>query len=172
MSRFGFLASALLAVSASALVGCSTDAPSTTTQSAAPSGYLVESEPAGAVGVGTAREAAKDDEEVIVVGRIGGSTAPFVDGLAAFTIVDPKVPYCADDEGCPTPWDYCCTPVDQMTKNTATVKFVDAAGAPLTEDARKLLGVKELNEVVVQGKADRDDAGNLVVLAEKVYVRK
>ncbi len=45
-------------------------------------------------------------------GRIGGSEKPFVDGLAAFTIVDLKVPYCADDEGCPTPWDYCCNQKD------------------------------------------------------------
>lgn len=172
MSRFGFLGSALLAVTASSLSGCSADAPSTAVLSATPSAYVVESEPAGAVGVGSAREGAQDDEPVVVVGRIGGSTEPFVDGMAAFTIVDPNLAYCADDEGCPTPWDYCCTPVEQITKNSATVKFVDASGAPLAEDARKLLGVKELSEVVVQGKADRDDAGNLVVLAEKVYVRK
>lgn len=172
MSRFGYLTSALLAVSASALVGCSSDAPTDNVQVTSTSAYVVGSEPAGAVGVGSARESAKDEDQVVVVGRIGGSTEPFVDGMAAFTIVDPKLAYCADDEGCPTPWDYCCTPVDQITKNSATVKFVDASGAPLQEDARKLLGVKELNEVVVQGKADRDDAGNLVVLAEKVYVRK
>lgn len=172
MSRFGFLGSALLTVAASALVGCSPEAqPSAAQSSTTTSGYLSDSEPAGAVGVGTARESAKDDDAVVVVGRIGGSAEPFVDGLAAFTIVDPKVPYCADDEGCPTPWDYCCNQ-DQAKENAATVKLVDASGAPLTEDARKLLGVKELSEVVVEGKADRDDAGNLVVLAQKVYVRK
>ena len=40
------------------------------------------------------------------------------------------------------------------------------------EDARKLLDVKELSTVVVQGKAQRDDAGNLTVLATGVYVKK
>ena len=38
-------------------------------------------------------------------------------------------------------------------------------------DARKLLGVKELSTVVIQGKATRDDQGNLTVAATKVFVR-
>ena len=42
----------------------------------------------------------------------------------------------------------------------------------MKEDARKLLDVKELSTVVVQGKAQRDDAGNLTVLATGVYVKK
>jgi hypothetical protein len=33
------------------------------------------------------------------------------------------------------------------------------------------LGAKELSTVVVKGKAKRDDAGNLTVLASGVYVR-
>ena len=38
--------------------------------------------------------------------------------------------------------------------------------------ARQLLDVKELSTVVVAGKAQRDDAGNLTVLASGVYVKK
>jgi hypothetical protein len=172
MSRFGFLSSASLAVAFSTFIGCAQETPSTAISSATPSAYLVESEPAGAVGVGAARESAKDDETVVVVGRIGGSTEPFIDGMPVFTIVDPKLVHCADDEGCPTPWDYCCTPVDEITKNSATIQLVDGSGAPVSGDARELLGVKELSEVVIEGKADRDEAGNLAVLAQKVYVKK
>lgn len=94
-----------------------------------------------------------------------------MDGLAAFTIVDPAVPYCAADEGCPTPWDYCCQQ-DKVPANSATVKLVDADGKLVAEGARDLLGVEELAEVVVRGKAERDDAGNLTVLAQRVFVRK
>ncbi len=39
-------------------------------------------------------------------------------------------------------------------------------------DARKLLGVKELTTIVVQGIAQRDDANNLTILASGVFVKK
>lgn len=132
--------------------------------------YLADVEPEGALPVGKARESVKDDQAVTLVGVIGGSSEPFVDGLAAFTIVDAKVPYCSADEGCPTPWDYCCTQ-DQVKGNIATVKIVDDAGKPVASDARKMLNVKELSTVVVQGTARRDDQGNLTVAASKVFVR-
>ena len=105
------------------------------------------------------------------MGLIGGSSEPFVKGLAAFTIVDPKVPYCAAEEGCPTPWDYCCE-TDAVKQNIATVKIVDVSGKPVTQDAREFLNVKELSTVVVKGKAKRDDLGNLTVAASKIFVKK
>ena len=52
------------------------------------------------------------------------------------------------------------------------VQIVDDSGKTIAEDARKLLGVKELNLVVVKGKAQRDDAGNLTLLADKVFLKK
>lgn len=156
------------------LAGCGrsddSGAPSVSTEPALGAQYLADSEPAGAVPVGEARETAQDEQAVTLVGTIGGSTEPFVDGLAAFTIVDPKVPYCAADEGCPTPWDYCCTQ-DQVKANIATVKVVDQSGNPVATDARSLLGVRELATVVVQGTARRDDQGNLTVAADQVFVR-
>ncbi|MCD0460195.1 hypothetical protein [Roseiconus lacunae] len=134
------------------------------------SAFVSDTEPAGAVPVGTARESVENDEQVTLVGKIGGSQQPFVDGLAAFTIVDPKVPHCSSDEGCPTPWDYCCT-MNQVKDNIATVKMVDESGAPVASDAKSLLGVKELSTVVVTGSAKRDSEGNLTVAATKVFVR-
>ena len=156
------------------VVGCGTSDVSEPSVSSQPSAegaqFVATTEPANAVPVGEARESAQDKQEVTLVGRIGGSSEPFVDGLAAFTIVDPKVPHCSADEGCPTPWDYCCTQ-DQVKNNIATVKVVDGAGKPVTGDARQLLGVKELSTVVIQGKATRDDQGNLTVAATRVFVR-
>lgn len=52
------------------------------------------------------------------------------------------------------------------------VQVVDENGRLVKTDARKLLGVKELTTVVVKGKAQRDDAGNLTILADGVYVKK
>ena len=131
--------------------------------------FLLTEPPADVLPVGEAVEKTKNDDMVSIEGRIGGSEAPFVDGMAAFTIVDPEVHWCADDEGCPTPWDYCCN-TDQLKGNMALVKIVGADGQPVTKDARDLVGVKELSLVIVEGKVVRDDQGNLTLLAEKVSV--
>ena len=103
-----------------------------------------------------ARETTKDGDEVAVLGRIGGSAEPWVNGRAAFTIVDPTLKACSDIPGdsCPMPWDYCCE-TDKLPKAMATVKFVDEAGKTIDTDARQLLGVKELTRVVVKGEAHR-----------------
>ena len=134
------------------------------------SAFLADSEPSGAMPVGEARAKSEDGQEVTLVGLIGGSSKPFVEGLAAFTIVDPKVPYCADDEGCPTPWDYCCQ-TEAVKENIATIKLVDETGKPVASSARDLLKVKELSTVVVKGKAKRDEQGNLTIAANQVFVR-
>jgi len=153
------------------IAGCAQEQAAPQANVAAESSYLVTVEPTGAKPVGEAREASNNEQEVTLEGRIGGSAKPFIDGLAAFTIVDPKVPYCSEEEGCPTPWDYCCEQ-NAVKENIATIKVVDDAGNPLSQDARELLGVKELNSVVVHGVAQRDDDGNLSVLADQIYVKE
>lgn len=131
--------------------------------------YVTTVEPEGALGVTDARKAEAD--EVTVTGRIGGSAKPFVEGIAAFTIVDPKLSPCSDDEGCPTPWDYCCS-TSELPTSTALIKVVDEHGQLVSGDARQLLGVNELAMVVVRGKAERDAEGNLTVLASQVFVKE
>jgi hypothetical protein len=154
------------------LCGCNReDASRTTVQKAPNNAYLATSEPTGAMDVGNARTSVEDRQAVVLVGRIGGSAKPFVDDIAAFTIVDTEVPPCAEAEGCPTPWDYCCTQ-DLVKTNIAMVKVVDAAGNPVAQDARRLLGVKELDLVVVKGTAQRDAEGNLAVKAGQVFVKQ
>ncbi|EMI19880.1 signal peptide protein [Rhodopirellula maiorica SM1] len=155
------------------IAGCNPATETAATQdgnAAEQSQFISATEPEGAMAVGDARQSVEDDQSVTLVGLIGGSSKPFVEGLAAFTIVDAKVPYCAPDEGCPTPWDYCCE-TNAVKDNIATVKVVDENGKPVASDARELLNVKELSTVVVQGTAKRDDQGNLTVAASKVYVR-
>ena len=161
-----------LAVLTLASVGCQSkdSSSSTANTSQSTSSFLVESEPTGAMPVGEARAKSEDGQEVTLVGLIGGSSKPFVEGLAAFTIVDPKVPYCADDEGCPTPWDYCCQ-TEAVKENIATIKLVDETGKPVASSSRDLLKVKELSTVVVKGKAKRDEQGNLTIAANQVFVR-
>lgn len=157
------------------LVGCSrTDptpknGPDANGSQDAKAKYLLASEPAGAKGVTEVKQQAKDGDEVVVVGRIGGDK-PFT-GRASFTIVDMKFKPCNEIEGdsCPTPWDYCCDLPG--AQGTVLVKLVDAAGTTLPEDAKALLGVKELQTLVVRGHARRDE-GSISVVASGIYIKK
>ena len=134
--------------------------------------YLLEAEPAGAKGVLEARKQVKDGDEVVMVGHIAGSEKPFVDGRASFAVLDLSIKPCPADEGCPTPWDCCCTAPDELRAATAQVKFVGGDGKTLNVGAKELLGVKELSVVVVRGQANRDDKGNLTVVASGLYPRQ
>ena len=71
--------------------------------------FLLSHEPEGAEDVIKVRESAKDEAEVVIVGRIGGSEVPWVEGRAAFSIVDTSLKSCLDvgSDQCPMPWDYC-----------------------------------------------------------------
>ncbi len=53
-----------------------------------------------------AREESEDGQDVVLVGRIGGSVNPWVEGRAAFSIVDPTLKACSDIPGdeCKKPW--------------------------------------------------------------------
>ena len=57
--------------------------------------------------------------------------------------------------------------------NTTTYLYRRVDNGDLVKvDARELLDVKELSTVIVKGKANRDEAGNLTILASGVYVKK
>ena len=166
----------------SLLIGCSQNgtsptasetSSSTSSSALAKSQYLLEAEPAAANDVIKVREDANDGDEVVIVGRIGGSGNPWIEGRAAFSIVDESLQACSDIPGdtCPKPWDYCCQ-TSRLPTATALVKVVDENGELVKADAKGLLGVKELSTVVVKGKAQRDAAGNLTVLASGVFIRQ
>ena len=161
----------LLAVS-----GCGTSDGGPPTASNGPSAdgkqYVLKEEPKDGKDVIAVRESAKDGDDVVVVGRIGGDVDPWLKGLAGFRIVDKSLKACSDMPGdtCETPWDYCCV-TDKLPKASALVKVVDGDGNVVKSGAKELLGVKELQTVVVAGKAKRDEAGNLSILARGIYVR-
>lgn len=133
--------------------------------------YVLAQEPGGAKPVLQVREEAKDGDAVVLVGRIGGTAEPWMKDRAGFFVIDPSLKPCneREDDDCPTPWDYCCDAPDEKAKAMATVKVVDAVGKTVPTHARELLKVKELDTVVVQGKAKRDAEGNLTILASGVY---
>ena len=83
---------------------------------------MLADEPAGAKGVIDIRKAAKDGDEVVVAGQVGGSTKPFTEGRAAFVIVDPSL---KPSDGCDSPWDFCEYPNKDVKAARLSVKFVD-----------------------------------------------
>lgn len=134
--------------------------------------YRLTEEPDGAVGVIAARESAEDGAPLVLMGRIGGSANPWIDGRAAFTLLDASMTVVAKSEGsvegelC---MDDCCA--TERLNCTTLVKVVDDQGRLVPVDSRKLLGLKKSNMVVVRGTAKRDDRGNFVMLANGVFIR-
>jgi hypothetical protein len=131
--------------------------------------HLLDSEPAGSKGVIEVRKGSKDGDEVVVVGKVGGSTKPFTPDRASFLIVDPSL---KPETMCDCPWDFCELPTKELAAARVNVKFVDGDGKTLKASARELFGIKELTTVVVKGKVARDDVDNVSIVARGIYVRK
>src|SRR5690349_882127 len=91
---------AILALIGLTAVGCgsqSTPVPASISSSK----YQLSTEPQDAVGVLQFKESAKDGEPIVLVGRVGGGQKPWIDGRAAFLVVDDGVaPGCAEEEEC------------------------------------------------------------------------
>ena len=136
-----------------------------------PESFHLAAAPAGARPVSDVVASAKDGDSVVVTGRVGGAEKVFVDGYAAFTIVDAKIPPCGEGkmDECKTPWDYCCDSPDELAKNALSVELV-ADGKPLAARPRGFHGLDHLKTVTVAGEVDRDAAGNVRVLASGVHV--
>lgn len=100
--------------------------------------WRLAADPGAAVDVAAARARGAADD-VVVVGRVREITK----GLAAFTLVDLSQKYCGQTEmeGCPTPWDYCCTPKEELARHMIGVSVrvgADVALGDLTQDLRNL----------------------------------
>lgn len=138
--------------------------------------FMLPSEPDGAQNVIAAKESAKDEQQIVVLGRIGGNVNPWVEDRAAFFIVDSSLLACSDDKedgetcSCQTPWDYCCE--SDLPAAMTLVKFVEPDGTIVKHDARQIFDLSELQTVVVKGTAQRDEAGNLTILANGMFVQK
>ncbi|MGI8908296.1 MAG: hypothetical protein ACR2IE_17620 [Candidatus Sumerlaeaceae bacterium] len=129
---------------------------------------LASGAPQQTIGVAQAKKEIKDGDPIALVGRV----KDFVEGQAVFTVMDSKIPSCSDNPGdkCPTPWDYCCETKETVTVNSATVKIVGDGTAALKGNLHGVNSIDHLTTVVAEGKAQRDPAGNLTVLANRVYL--
>ncbi len=176
LPKAGFTAAAVILLTIAA--GCSRQS-SESAQNPVPadfdvSRYLLSEEPAGAMGVIEAREKTQNDEPVVLVARIGGSKTPWIDGRAAFMVIDAGMILVADGtdaaegEIC---LDSCCASL--LTDCTTLVKIVDAEGKVVPVDARQMLKADVNDMIVIRGKITRDEEqGTFAVLADGVHVRR
>ena len=107
-------------------------------------------------------------ESAVVVGRV----ASIVPGHAVLTLMDASLPYCGQknaEDGCETPWDYCCESTDTRTANALVVEMRDAAGQPLRSGVAPDLRLLDL--VAATGKLEKDQHGNFVLVADGWFRR-
>ncbi len=130
--------------------------------------YWIEVAPLGAIGVIEARDKAGVTDEIVVVGRVGD----FVDSRGQFNLTDLSFLPCNQREGdsCRTPWDFCCEPPDELAAGTVVVEFRDGKSLE-TARLEDFHGFDHLKEVVVAGHAERDESGNVTIVARGVHVR-
>lgn len=148
--------------------GCGGDAPKAPPAAVPPAPALAKlalaAKPAGAVAVVEAKQAGAADAKVV-----SGRVANLVPGFAVFTLMDTSLPYCGEknkEDGCKTPWDYCCESADTRTANSLLVEVRDASGKPV---AGSLGDLRLLDAVTVAGKLTKDEHGNHVLLATGWY---
>lgn len=159
-----------------AAVGCKEEpaAPASTPQASAaalPADLLATAAPQGAKAVNDVRASARDGDQVIIRGIVGGRTDPIAANRAVFTIVDPALPLCGADDACKTPWDACCEPTGEIAASSATVQVVDASGSPLKAGLAGLGGLAPLKQVIITGQYRPSPDGKAVTInAQSLYV--
>lgn len=156
------LAMLVLLVSA---IGCARSDPSPS--ASVDPRYLMSSAPASSIGVLDLKEKGKSGEQVAVTGRIGGGVKPWIEGRAAFLLVDHTAPWPSAECGPDCP--HCA---QELAAASMVVKFVDDQGKTIAIDSRQLLGVKDEDEVVVNGVASRDEKGNVALMASSIFIKR
>ena len=136
-----------------------------------PDAIFLSEAPEGAQTIASLKTTAKEGDEVVVRVVVGGTEHPVVAGRASAAIIDAGVenPCLGEDDHCPIPWDYCCTPQENRTANLATLQVTDAAGKVLRADLAPR--IEPLTILVVKGTVGaRPDEQVLTINAQGIYI--
>jgi hypothetical protein len=138
----------------------------TSKSGALPATLVLASEPAGAKPVKEVVATAVSGDTVVAIGRVGIAGEERAD----FRLVDPSLKSCIElADQCETPWDFCCSPAEEQRANSATVEFRDERGEPLSGSVLGLGGVKHLDTVTVKGRVEKDQVGNVTIVATGLF---
>ena len=140
-----------------------------------PAGLLLKEEPAGAKDILDTKQSAKECDEVVIRGRVGGRKDPFVEGRAVMTIADAKLKPCNENsmDACPTPWDYCCDTPETLIAHTVTIQVVGSDGKPVKNALKGFGGIEPLKTVILRGNVlqKTPDGKIMVINAAGIYVK-
>ena len=140
---------------------------------ALPADLFVKTAPPGAIDVATAKKSVKDGQIVVVKGRVGGQKEPLAANRAILTLADLGLRTCDKSpmETCPTPWDSCCEPKDEVAANSLTVQVSGASGQALKAGLSGANGIAPMKQLVVLGTAKTLSGSDAVVVeARQIYV--
>ena len=163
---------ALLAVALLTLTACSGEEQTGTSgASALPDALFLSEAPQGIATIADLKTTAKEGDEVVVRVVVGGTMDPVVTGRASAAIIDAGInnPCTGEDDHCPTPWDYCCTPQENRTANLATLQVTDETGQVLKADLAPR--IEPLTTLVIKGTVGpRPDEQVLTINAQGIYI--
>ena len=152
-----------------------TNAPAaTTTSDSLPKELILSKAPENAKDLLAVKKSAKEGEQVVIRGVIGGDEKPIAENRALFMLLDPSVNTCnkTPGDGCTTPWDACCEPKDTLVEKSASIQVVGADGKPLKTGLAGVGGIAPLKTVIVTGKVHGPmDGKNLLVDATGIFVQ-
>jgi hypothetical protein len=134
-----------------------------------PAGLFVKDAPTNPLSVSKARQVAQEGKPIVIAGRIGGTASPFAQNRAIFLLADNRLPLC--QEGCATPWDYCCETRQTIISNLATVQVIDQQGRAVKVGLHGLNGLVPAAEIVVRGTVAKAGKNLLVLNAQNIYVK-
>lgn len=164
-----------LLVSLALLGGCrkADDSQSGTSAEALPASLFVSATPGEAESIPSLKARAQEGDTVTIKAVVGGRKTPFVANRAVMTVIDASVPNpcVGTDDHCPTPWDYCCTPSEQLLPQMASVQILGPDNRPLAIDLSAVEELKPLNTLIIQGTVGpRPDNNSLVIHATDIFV--
>ena len=138
-------------------------------------GLMLNEAPEEVLAIIEAKEKVKETpSEVAVMAEVtSGDHAVWEEGRAVFAISEILEEDSShggeghDPSTCP----FCKRRQAALEDTRAMVQIVDEQGNVIDMDARKLLGIKEKQQLIVRGQGELDQLGNLVVSANGVYIK-
>lgn len=142
------------------------------------SSILLKSKPDGSISITQARTTVKPGEKIVLSGEIGGrKNDTFGATFSTFFLADPDaIINCLKkhkgEAGCPTPWDYCCTPKEKILESIALIQYKSPETGKIHNQSFKgWQGLKELSMVTISGTVDSASSPkSLIINLEGIYI--
>jgi hypothetical protein len=134
--------------------------------------FVLVEEPAGVQGILDYRESKPEAGEVSLIGRVGLDNLKWSNQSAMFVITDPSEAiesgqHVCTDDNCPF-----CKAKGGGHPSRAIVMLIGEDGQVPAVAAKKLLPLEEGQTVVVNGRAEINEQGELVLHAKGLYLRR